>query len=120
MQIKFDSVKPIYVQIAEAIEDEIITGNLKEGQQCYSQLIISRELNVNPATAAKGINLLVTEGILLKQRGLAMIVANGAREQILEKRKTEGFDALGRELVNEAKKLGLKYEQVIEIIKRYF
>jgi len=83
MQLRFDSVKPIYVQIAEAIEDDIIAGGLKEGDQCYSRLVISRELNVNPATAAKGINLLVSEGILHKQRGLAMVVSDGARERIL-------------------------------------
>lgn len=120
MQIRFESVKPIYVQIAEAIEDEIIAGGLKEGDQCYSQVIISRELNVNPATAAKGINILVSEGILLKQRGLAMVISKGARQRILEKRKVEGVESMAKDLVNEAKKLGLNKQSVIEILSKYY
>lgn len=120
MQIKFDSVKPIYVQIAEAIEDDILAGSLKEGDQCYSQIVISRELNVNPATAAKGINLLVLEEVLLRQRGLAMVVSEGARQRILQKRRTEGFEAMSKDLVFEAKKLGLTKENIIGIINKYY
>lgn len=120
MQIKFDSIKPIYVQIAEAIEDDIIVGSLREGDQCYSQLVISRDLNVNPATAAKGINLLVSEGILSKQRGMAMVVTSGARQRILQKRKNEGFEAMIKDLVYESKKLGLTKENIVEIISKYY
>lgn len=120
MKLKLDSVKPIYVQIAEAIEDEIILENLKEGDQCYSQLVISRELNVNPATAAKGINLLVAEGTLNKQRGLAMVVSDGAKMRILEKRKSEGFGSLARELIVEAIKLGFAREYIHETINKYY
>ena len=58
MEISFDSLIPVYVQIAEAIEYDIISGKLSEGGTAYSQLIIARELGVNPATAAKGINVL--------------------------------------------------------------
>lgn len=75
------------MQIAEGIEDDIIKGVLKEGDQSYSQLTISKELNVNPATAAKGINVLVHKGILEKQRGLSMIVAAGARENFWKRRR---------------------------------
>ncbi|KAB3529076.1 GntR family transcriptional regulator [Alkaliphilus serpentinus] len=120
MQVNFDSIKPIYVQIAEAIEDDIIAESLKEGEECYSQLIIARELNVNPATAAKGINLLVSEGILHKQRGLAMTVAEGARERILRKRKSEGFEVMVKELIFEANKLGITKDHIFEIINKYF
>jgi GntR family transcriptional regulator len=120
VQLKFDSVKPIYVQIAEAIEDEIIVGSMIEGDQCYSQLVISRELKVNPATAAKGINLLVSEGILYKQRGLAMIVADGAKDKILSKRRTQGFELLAKEVASEAVKLGLDRDYVLDVIGKYY
>lgn len=120
MKIDFDSIKPIYIQIAEAIEDDIITGKLSEGGQAYSQLIISRELNVNPATAAKGINLLVQKGILEKQRGLSMVVADGAKTRLVEEKRENAFMSIASELVKEARKIELSEEQIITTIKELY
>jgi len=120
MKISFDSIKPVYLQIAEVIEDDIIYGKLIEGEQSYSQLMIAKELNVNPATAAKGINILVQKGILEKQRGLSMIVAQGALEMILKERKNENFMALVEHLVREAEKIKLSEQDVIRIIQKYY
>ena len=92
MRINFDSIKPIYVQVAEAIEDDIIIEKLKEGEAVYSQLILSRELSINPATAAKGINLLVQKGVLDKQRGLSMTVADGAKKRIIGEKLGKEFN----------------------------
>lgn len=120
MTINFDSINPIYLQIAQGIEDDIIKGNIKEGEQAYSQLIIARELNVNPATAAKGINVLVQKGILEKQRGFSMIVAIGARDKLLLEKKDKNFLDLIKQLVSEAEKIELSEESVIKIIKEYY
>jgi DNA-binding transcriptional regulator YhcF (GntR family) len=120
MKISFDSLKPVYIQIAEAIEDDIISGKLAEGSAAYSQLIIARELSVNPATAAKGINMLVSKGILEKQRGASMIVAQGALEKSLKERREKGFRELVSNLVLEAKKIGLSEEEIIAGIRSYY
>jgi DNA-binding transcriptional regulator YhcF (GntR family) len=120
LKIDFDNIKPIYLQIAEEIEGDIISGNLKEGQQAYSQLIIARELNVNPATAAKGITILVQKGILEKQRGLSMIVSTGARKKLLSEKKDKNFMELIKQLISEANKLELPQEKVIQIIKEVY
>ncbi len=120
MTIDFNSIKPIYLQIAEGIEDDILQGNLKEGDQAYSQLIISRELGVNPATAAKGINVLVLKGILEKQRGLSMVVAPGARDRLLAEKKDNNIHNLTQELVREARKVGMNKETVIKLLEEIF
>ena len=120
MKINFDSLKPVYVQIAEAVEDDIISGRLAEGGAAYSQLIIARELNVNPATAAKGINVLVAKGILEKQRGASMVVAKGARERLLFERREKKFGELIADLVSEAEKLKLSENDVLTEIKKYY
>ncbi len=120
MKINFDSIKPVYLQIAEGIEDDIIYGKLREGDGCYSQLIIAKELNVNPATAAKGINLLVHKGILEKQRGLSMIVANGAKEILIKERKESGLKEIIERLINEADKLKLSEQEVISLINNHY
>ncbi len=117
MKINFEDLKPVYLQIAEAIEDDILFGRLQEGQPAYSQLTISRELNVNPATAAKGINVLVQKGILEKQRGLSMVVAHGAATALLKEKKEEYFLNLINNLIHEAEKIKLSEEEVLEIIK---
>ena len=120
MKINFDSLKPVYLQIAEAVEDDIINGSLKEGGAAYSQLILSRELNVNPATAAKGINVLVAKGILDKQRGASMVVAHGALERLLKERRENTFREILTNLVSEAQKIKLSESEVITEIRKYY
>lgn len=119
MKINENSMTPLYVQIADAIEEDILNDKLIEGSTCYSQLVIAKELNVNPATAAKGINLLVQRGILDKQRGLAMSVKTGARE-IIRKRKTQtDFEEKIQELAQIAKRLQLSDIYVLEKLSQY-
>jgi DNA-binding transcriptional regulator YhcF (GntR family) len=120
MKISFDSIKPVYLQIAEAIEDDIIYGKLKEGDASYSQLMIAKELNVNPATAGKGINVLVQKGILEKQRGLSMAVVKGALEIILLERKNQSFNELVEQLIRVAEKIHLSENEVIQLIQNYY
>ncbi|HBK86166.1 MAG TPA: GntR family transcriptional regulator, partial [Firmicutes bacterium] len=87
MRLNFASDKPIYLQLAEAIEDDILKGIFEENGQVASTTELAVSLRINPATAGKGLNLLVDEGILFKKRGVGMFVAVGAREMILQKRK---------------------------------
>ena len=120
MKIDFNSLKPAYIQIAEAVEDDIINGNLAEGGPAYSQLILARELSVNPATAAKGINVLVAKGILEKQRGASMTVAQGALDMILQERREKKFSELIASLVAEAEKIKLSETDVLAELKKYY
>jgi len=120
MKISFDSLKPAYIQIAEAIEDDIINGKLPEGSAAYSQLIIARELAVNPATAAKGINMLVSKGILEKQRGASMTVAYGALDRLLKERREKNFRELISNIIAEAGKINLTEDEIIDEIREYF
>lgn len=120
MKVNENSLVPIYVQIANAIEEDILNDKLSDGDSCYSQLIIAKELNVNPATAAKGINLLVSRGMLEKQRGQAMIVASGAKTKIIERKKHTDFEDLLEEIVISAKRLGLSEDYVVNKISEYF
>ena len=77
--LDLSSDKSIYIQIAEVIENEILTGNLKEGEQAPSTNQFAKFYNINPATAGKGLNLLVDEDILYKKRGIGMLVTEGKK-----------------------------------------
>jgi GntR family transcriptional regulator len=113
-----DSIKPIYIQIAEGIEDDILNGLLAEDEQVYSQYLIAKQYNINPATAAKGITLLYTEGIIYKKRGLGMYVAAGAKKMVLEKRKKKFYDTVLKEFLHEAQKLNIDKEELKMMIDR--
>ncbi|MCL2437617.1 MAG: GntR family transcriptional regulator [Coriobacteriia bacterium] len=120
MRVDFNSIKPIYLQVAEAIEDDIIVGRLAEGSPAYSQLILSKELGINPATAAKGINALVQKGILVKERGKSMTVASGAKTTLVSQRQKDGLQSLVDELVAEAQKIELSKDDVVAMIDRCY
>ncbi|WP_059173814.1 GntR family transcriptional regulator [Bacillus sp. FJAT-27445] len=110
-------MKPIYIQIAEWIESEIISGHLQEDEKVYSQYQLAEMYTINPATAAKGLNLLADENILYKKRGLGMFVASGAREAIIKKRKNETLKGLVWDLVLEASRLNIGKEELIKMIE---
>lgn len=120
MKIRPESVEPIYIQIAQGIEDDILNGILNEDEACYSQNQIAKTFNINPATAAKGINLLVEEGVLYRKRGMGMHVSIGARTMIIKKRKTVFLKEFVEKLVNEAQKLEIDKEEIIEMINRAY
>lgn len=120
MRIDFENMKPVYVQIADMIADDIVSGKLKELEKCYSQVTISKEMGVNPATAAKGINLLVQKGILVKQRGLSMVVAEGARAVLVQARKEEVLVELVESLTKEAIKLHVTKEELLQLVEERY
>ena len=117
MRIDFSQVTPIYIQIADAIEDDILLGKLKEGEKCYSQVVLAKELNINPATAAKGIRLLVERGVLENVRGQAMTVKVGAMKEIKERKVEEILGEIIERLVDEATKLGIGEDALVERVK---
>ena len=80
LKLDFSNEKSIYLQIAESIEDDIIRGVIEEETQIPSTNQMAVMYKINPATAGKGINLLVDRGILYKRRGIGMFVAAGARK----------------------------------------
>ena len=118
MELKLENEKPIYQQLAEWISDNIISGQLKEGEQVPSTTEISVTYKVNPATALKGVNMLVDKGVIYKKRGLGMFVAEGAVEKLRRERMSEFFDNYVRVVLDEAEKLGISGEELIEMIGR--
>lgn len=120
VKIDFNDVVPIYIQIADAIEDDILSGRLKEGENCYSQIQIAKEVNINPATAAKGIRLLVERGVLKKVRGQAMAISENAAAMIKERKLEQMLSEMVENLVRESKKLGISEEELIKKIRQLY
>ena len=113
-----DGTKPIYIQISEWLETEILNGSFESDQKIYSQYQLAEIFNINPATAAKGLNILADENILYKKRGLGMFVTTNAQEMILNKRKSQTLKRLVLEIVQEAERLNVTREELIEMIEK--
>ena len=108
----------IYLQIARMLEDDILRGVYQEEEQVPSTNELARGYSINPATAAKGINLLVADGILYKRRGIGMFVAPGAARAVREKRKSAFYDSFVRPLVRESRSLGLIGAELMALVDR--
>lgn len=109
--------KSIYLQIAEMIETDILRDILLEEERVPSTNELAKLYAINPATAAKGVNILVDEGVLYKKRGIGMFVSAGAKEAILSWRKNEFYDNYVKKLLEEAASIGLGKEEVIQLIQ---
>src|SRR5690625_4684214 len=99
------------MQVANTISEEILRGVYNEGDQIASTNEFAAFYKINPATANKGINLLVDKEILFKRRGIGMFVAEGARTRLLTARKASFNDSQLREFVKTARAIGIRSEE---------
>lgn len=120
IKLNAETEKPIFLQIAEGIEDGILTGAFPEESQIPSITEFSVNYKINPATALKGINLLVDEGIIFKRRGVGMFVSKGAVKQLKKKRQDHFYDHYISRLIEEAKRLDISGDEIIAMIERGF
>ncbi|ASM69155.1 GntR family transcriptional regulator [Blautia hansenii] len=108
--------KSIYIQIKEMLERDILKDIILEEEKVPSTNELAKLYAINPATAAKGVNLLVDEGILYKKRGIGMFVAAGAKEAIKKKKREHFFEDYIKGMLAEAASLGITKEDLIEMI----
>ena len=111
-----DDGRPIFLQIAELIENSIIDGDLAEGAQVPSTNELAAFHRINPATAAKGVNQLVVDGVLHKRRGIGMFVTEGSRRRLAERRRAQFAAQFVGPLLAEARKLGIDGGELKDLI----
>jgi len=113
-----DDDRPIFLQIAESLEAQILDGSLAEEGQVPSINELAQFHRINPATALKGVNRLVEAGVLYKRRGIGMFVADGARARLLGDRRAEFAELHVRPLAERARALGLGPAEVRDMIDK--
>ena len=107
---------PLFLQVAQQVENAIVDGTLEEEEQAPSTNELAAFHRINPATAAKGINQLVADGILYKRRGIGMFVSPGAQSRLRERRRGQFAAQFIAPMLAEAEKLGLDPDEVIAMI----
>jgi len=118
LNMGFEKNKPIFVQVREIIEDQIVNNQLIEGDQAPSTNQLVNFYKINHATVTKGVNQLVDEGILYKKRGIGMFVAEGAKKKLIDKRKEAFACEYVVPLIQEAIKLEISLDEILGIIKK--
>jgi len=113
----FDDARPIFLQLAERIADDILRGAYPEGTQVPSTNELAAFMRINPATAGKALNLLVDQGALEKRRGIGMFVAAGAKERISAERRQGFVHDFIQPLLAEAAALGLERTELLRLIE---
>jgi GntR family transcriptional regulator len=114
-----DEGRPIFLQIAEQIENSVIDGSLPEESQVPSTNELAAFHRINPATAAKGVNQLVDDGILHKKRGIGMFVSPGAQAKLRQRRRDQFAEQYLLPLLTEAAKLGIDTSELKSMIERH-
>ena len=112
-----DEGTPLFAQGAERLAADIADGGLAEGERVPSTNELAAFYRINPATAAKGINVLADEGLLDKRRGIGMFVAAGARATLLARRRAGFTERYVQPLLTEATRLGIDADELIALIK---
>jgi len=112
-----DEGRALFVQIAESVEDSIVNGSLAEDSRAPSTNELAAFYRINPATAAKGVNMLVDKGVLVKRRGIGMFVAVGAREQLRAERRAAFAARFIQPLLAEARTLGLSPDDLAALVR---
>lgn len=112
----FDDRSPIYLQIANGIKDDVLSGTLKEDEQIMSTNQYAAFYQINPATAAKGFAALVDEGVLYKKRGIGMFVSPDARAKLLDGRRERFFTDVVEPMLAEARMIGIPIDEIVRHI----
>ncbi len=113
-----DEGTPLFLQVADRLAGEIADGGLAEGERVPSTNELAAFYRINPATAAKGINVLADDGLLEKRRGIGMFVATGARQRLLAGRRAEFRQRYVEPLLTEAARLGIDTDELSALIKK--
>lgn len=114
------SSDPLFVQVARAIEFQILSGSLLEDAQVPSTNELATYHRINPATAAKGVSLLADRGILYRKRGLGVFVSPGARKELVAERQKAFKDRFVKAMVREAMSLDLEIADVLRMVEEEF
>lgn len=120
MNYKFSNDRPIFLQLSEYIEADILSGVFAEESPLPSTTELSVELKLNPATTLKGVNILVDQGLVEKKRGIGMFVVKGAREIILKKQRNAFNEEYLLPLISIAKNLGIERDDLIKSIMEIY
>ena len=116
IMINNNSMIPIYEQLIDQVKDEIITGELKEGDILPSVRTLASELRISALTVKKAYDFLEKEGFVTTVHGKGTFVNAADRQMALEARKKSAEDDLLK-AIQKAESAGLQKEEIRELFE---
>ncbi|MCX6079497.1 MAG: GntR family transcriptional regulator [Chloroflexi bacterium] len=118
MNIAIDlrSAKPIYLQLVEKINQQIANGDLKTGDQLPTLRALALKLSINFNTVSRAYRMLDEAGIISTQQGRGTYILEMPLPESAERIRLESMDAITRNYIDQAQRLGFTFEQITERI----
>ena len=110
----FQRQKPIYLQIADRLMEQILAGQPAEGDRMLSVRDVAARMGVNPNTVMRSFDYLQGEEIIYTRRGMGYYVSEGARDRILAEQRREFLEEELPLIRQKMQVLGIDINQLIE------
>ena len=114
--MQFNPSLPIWMQVLEALEIDIVTGKRQPGEKLPGGRELALQFSINPNTAARIYQELEREGVCQTQRGLGTFVTDSG-ETVQRLREEMARGAVSRFLAD-LKGIGMNREDAIELIRK--
>ena len=115
--MEFDSNKPIYLQIADAFCERILSGELSPGDRIQSVREYGAEIGVNPNTVARSYEKLTETGVIYNKRGIGFFIADDASGIVLEAERKSFFETELPAFRHRAELLGISPDELAARLK---
>jgi GntR family transcriptional regulator len=117
IHLDFRSGTPIYTQIVEQVKQQVLSGELKPGDQLPTVRALALELRVNFNTVARAYRLLDEAGIISTQQGRGTYILDVPPPERTDKLRRQALQALTRDYLNEALRLGSSPDEISQTLK---
>ena len=117
LQLDFRSGLPIYIQIMNQIESQVLGGLLKPGDQLPTVRALASELRVNFNTVARAYRMLDEARIISTQQGRGTYITEIPPPEVTERLRREMLEALARKYISEALRLDFSKKEIEQMVK---
>ncbi|HXD12063.1 MAG TPA: GntR family transcriptional regulator [Anaerolineales bacterium] len=117
LHLDFRSGLPIYIQLMNQIESQVLGGTLKPGDQLPTVRAMASELRVNFNTVARAYRLLDEAHIISTQQGRGTYITEIPAPEVTERLRQEMLEALARKYIGEALRLEFSKKEISQMVK---
>ena len=118
LQIDFRSGLPIYIQIVNQVQAQIVSGILNPGAQLPTVRALAEELRVNFNTVARAYRILDEARIISTQQGRGTFITEVPPPKVKDKLRKEALEALTQRFIGEAERLDFSKEEIADTVKQ--
>jgi len=115
--MKFQSDRPIFQQIVDHVEEQVLRGELEAAARVPAVRDYALDLEVNPNTVVRSFLELEQGGVIFKRRGIGYFVSDDAKKRILARRKRDFLDRELPEVVRRMRLMGIGVDAVVALFK---